>query len=358
MKKGTKFKHLTWNDRLVIERMMKKKINKEIIAEAVGCSLRTVYNEIKRAQYQHLNDDWSVEYRYSPDIAQAKYEKGLRKKGCRPKLLYDKKLLQYISDMIICLEYSPEAILLYIKTNPNLQFDTEVKSVNTIYTAIKRGYIENVSMERLPRRGKINRCKKKIVVKKQARANAGKSIEKRPEEILLRERFGDWEMDCVHGKRNNKKTALVFTERKTRFEIIEKLNYCTTDEVRKALNRIEKRYGSSFYKVFKTITVDNGSEFADYESMEKALYRKGKRTEIYYCHPRAPQERGSNENANELIRRFLPKGSDFDKLINRNTVKDVEWWLNTYPRKILGGLSALDVFSSELETLGIAPPIF
>ena len=114
-------------------------------------------------------------------------------------------------------------------------------------------------------------------------------------------------MDCVIGKLNNRKTILVLTERKTRYTILEVLKEHTASEVVKALNRIEKRYGSSFYRIFKTITVDNGSEFADYIGMEKSLYRIGNRTKVYYCHPEAPHERGSNEVGNRLIRRFYPK---------------------------------------------------
>ena len=113
--------------------------------------------------------------------------------------------------------------------------------------------------------------------------------------------FGNWEMDCVVGKQRSKKCMLVFTERKTRYEIIEVLKFHTVEEVVKALNRLEKRYGSRFYTIFQTITVDNGAEFADFEKMEKALYRKGNRTRIYYCHPYVPSERGSNENGNKLI---------------------------------------------------------
>ena len=95
-----------------------------------------------------------------------------------------------------------------------------------------------------------------------------------------------------------------------------------------------------------------GSEFKDFYGMEKALYRKGKRTNIYYCHPYAPHERGSNENANHLIRRFFSKGIDFDKEINRNKIKVVEYWINTYPRKILKGYTAEEIFLKELKRLG------
>lgn len=133
--------------------------------------------------------------------------------------------------------------------------------------------------------------------------------------------------------------------------------YATMDEVCKALNRIEKRFGGDFYKVFKSITVDNGSEFKDYERMEKALRRVGKRTTIYYCHARAPNERGTNENNNILLRRCegLRKGADFDKCLTTARCKDAEAWINTYPRRIFEGRCSLELFNKELIILGCRP---
>ncbi len=99
--------------------------------------------------------------------------------------------------------------------------------------------------------------------------------------------------------------------------------------------------------------MDNGSEFKDFEGMEKALYRKGKRTKIYVCHPHAPHERGSNENNNILVRRFFPKGEDFDVTVTRTKVKAAEEWMNFYPRTIFRGNTAFDLYIAELKAIGI-----
>lgn len=115
----------------------------------------------------------------------------------------------------------------------------------------------------------------------------------------------------------------------------------------RALDRLERIYGSSFSRVFKTITVDNGSEFADCEGLERSCRRKGKRTTVYYCHPYSSYERGSNENLNKMIRRLFPKGTSFDSVTARD-VRRVEEWLNNYPRKIFGYESAISRFSREL----------
>ncbi len=347
-----KGKHLSLVDRLTIERMILKGYKKSQIADVIGCCTKTIYNELKRSRYEHTTTDLIKIDRYNPDGAEAKYRKHLKNKGQTPKILSDEKLMKYIEYMIVVYKYSPKAVLDKIKED-NLEFDIDIKSVNTIYSAIKKGYLKGVTLEALPRHGKHYKRKKKVTVHK--RLPAGISIEKRPSYIDDRLIFGHWEMDSVIGQQRNKKTALVVTERKTRFEIIEPMKSHTAEEVVKALNRIEKRYGSAYFKIFKTITVDNGSEFKDYERMGKALYRVGKRSDIYYCHPNSPHERGTNENNNILIRRHLPKGANFDEILTRTKVKEVEAWINEYPRGILNGKSAKYMFNKELRELNLAP---
>lgn len=340
---GKYFHHLTYNDRLTINRMLRNNFTKKQIAESIGCSLATVYNEIKRCTCEELDSELNLHIVYNPDGAEQLYRQKLKQKGFKPKILKDNRYRNYISHMIRVHKYSPQSILYEVKKG-NLNFEITINSVNTIYTAIDKGYIEGVERSLLPYR-KIKR-KRKVMVQK--RASKGTSIEKRPESINIKETFGHWEMDCVVGKSTNRKTILALTERKTLKEITMVLKEHTASEVVKALNRLEKQCGSAFYKIFKTITVDNGSEFMDFEGMEKALRRKGKRTKIYYCHPNCPSERGANENQNKLIRRHFPKGSDFDEILTYKKLKNVEDWINIYPRQIFDGKSADEMFYKEL----------
>ena len=124
----------------------------------------------------------------------------------------------------------------------------------------------------------------------------------------------------------------------------------TAAEVVKSLNKLERKWGKMFYKVFKTITVDNGSEFADFEGMEKAARRKGSRVKLYYCHPYSSCERGSNENQNRMIRRHVPKGTDFDTG-SGDTVKQIEIWINNYPRRLFIYGKAEERFNEEMAKL-------
>lgn len=96
-------------------------------------------------------------------------------------------------------------------------------------------------------------------------------------------------------------------------------------------------------EVFRSITVDNGSEFLNSADLERSVRSLGiQRTRIYYAHPFSAWERGSNENANKLIRRFIPKGTDIGKLKQKD-IQRIEYWMNNYPRRIHGYKSANDM---------------
>lgn len=185
----------------------------------------------------------------------------------------------------------------------------------------------------------------------QKRATKGESIENRPEEIDTRETFGHWEMDTVVGARGvSKKSLLVLTERKTRKEIIFLLKEHTAAAVVKALDRLERKTGAAFRKIFKTITVDNGSEFADWQGMERSKRNKKNRTKVYYCHPYSSWERGSNENQNKLVRRHIPKGVNFDDK-TQGDIDNIAEWINNYPRRLFEYQSAEKLYNDELKKI-------
>ena len=172
-------------------------------------------------------------------------------------------------------------------------------------------------------------------------------ISERPEKADNREEYGHWEMDTVVGKRSTSEVLLVFTERKTREEIIHKIKSKSQYSVVKEIDRIERKLGSKkFREKFKTITCDNGCENLDFKGIERSVLTKQNRTKVYYAHPYSAWERGTNENANKLIRRFIPKGADIGEF-SHERIKMIENWMNNYPRRILGGLSS-NMFKQQL----------
>ena len=346
--KRRRFRHLTWNDRLRIEAMRKQGMTQQQIADELGVHRNTIYNELKRGKYTHLNSDYTTEERYSPEKAQALVRENATAKGPALKIGKDHRLAEYIEDKIVNESYSPAAVLGGIKAQ-GLKFETTICEA-TLYSYIKKGLFLNLEQRHLPRRGKKKRGYTRVR-KTAARAPAGTSIEQRPPEVDTRNEVGHWEMDCVVGKKKSKEVLLVLSERKSRKEIIIKMKNKTTESVVAALDRLERRYGSMFSKVFQSITVDNGSEFADCEGMERSCRRPGKkRTKIYYCRPYSSYERGTNENINGMIRRWFPKGTDFGK-VRVSDVQAVENWLNAYPREILGYISADEAFAEGLAAI-------
>lgn len=236
-------KHFTWDQRLTLERMLKKGFTKAAIASALGKCERSIYYEINRGLCVQQTSEYEFIEVYCPEVAERKYRDFLKDKG--------------------------------------------------------------------------------------------------------RGSFGHWEMDSIMGCKGSKKALLVLTERRTRMGIVMLLEDHTAASVVKAINSLERRFGKLFYKLFKSITVDNGCEFQDFEGIEAAHRRKGKRTIVFFCHPYSAFERGSNENMNRLIRRFFPKGTSFDT-VKPEEVRAAERWVNNYPRKLLGWKSAAMLFEKEL----------
>lgn len=221
----------------------------------------------------------------------------------------------------------------------NLPFKTKI-SKTTLYRYIQMGLFPHIKLEKR----KTNY--KKVTIK---RAPRGTSIERRPKEIKDRLSFGHWEMDCVCG--STKPVLLVLSERLTRKEIIFKMENQKAISVIKCLNILERRFGKQFKKIFKTITVDNGSEFSDFKGIEKSCYGKyAKRTHVYYCHPYCSSERGTNERLNREIRRLIPKGMNLAKY-STDDIKQVEDWINNYPREVLNYATSSELFEEQLKLI-------
>lgn len=265
------YKHLTFTDRLQIEAWQKVGIKPAKMAALLGVHVSTIYRELKRGVYTRLNSDLTEEERYSPDIAEEKYRANLKAKGAGLKIGSDHEYATYLEYKVSAEKYAPGAILGEIKRK-GLQFNTTI-SKTTFYRYIEDGVFLTITNKDLP--VKCNKDKQKYERVKPNRAPAGKSIEKRPAEVAERDSFGHWEMDCVVGKKGTKKTFLVLTERYSRYEIIRIMKDHTAASVIKALDGIERSYGVGlFSKVFQSITIDNGSEFSDYEGLERSCRKK------------------------------------------------------------------------------------
>ena len=221
-----------------------------------------------------------------------------------------------------------------------------IPCTTTLYQWIDRGIMRTKNMDLLEKLSR--KIKKKNPGHRSNRRVLGKSIDERPKAIDSRESFGHWEIDTVVGNKTKSDAVLLtLAERKTRFEIIMKLNGKDAQSVDQAVHELQERAGDDFSHLFKTITSDNGSEFAGlHEAVQDAV-------DVYFSHPYASWERGTSENQHKLIRRFIPKGSSISA-VKESRLKRIEQWMNDYPRKILNYQSPHDCFTTAFRTERLA----
>ena len=339
--KERKGKHLEYSERLSIERWWNRdKRTKVEIAELLDRTEKTIRNEIKRGLVKNLTTELIEIWVYSADVAQQKYEYYLKAKGPKLKIDNDYELKEYIEKSIKEDKKSPEVIAKNIK---KMKFKTTM-CARTIRNNIYAGDIYDIKpTDMIYKKEYKEKNKDKTVCEK---VPAEKSIDYRPEEANTREVYGHWEGDLVIGTKKRGSVLFTLTERKTREEIIVKIPGKKAEYVAQALDLIEKKYKKIFYTKFKTITFDNGCEFRNWKSLEKSYdcRRKTPRTQVYYAHPYRSGERGSNENANRLIRRFIPKGINITP-ISEEYIQKIEDWINNYPRAMFNYKSTNEILS-------------
>ena len=205
-------------------------------------------------------------------------------------------------------------------------------SVTTLYRYIRQGKFPQITAKKnLRRRGKK-------YVRRDSSYNSiqpERTIPEWPEEIRQRARVGDWEGDTVYGG-IGKGLLVTLVDRNSRYVRMGLLRQRTAEDTRRA---IERRLAGL---PVRSISLDNGSEFAQFRELEKAL-----QAPVYFAEPHKPWQRGTNENTNDLIRFFFPKGYDF-RAVTEDDIARVEQLLNSRPRKCLGWRSPAEVFGVAL----------
>jgi len=344
-----KKEHLTKEERKTIERMIRSGANKAEIARALYRDKSTIKREIKRGSViQRKRNPYEskdpkspefIEYRaYFADIGQRNYENNRINSGNKNKVAECSELVTFVENKIMGKEkWSPDAAIGYAKANnlfPEQQFSTK-----TFYNWIEDGLVgvKNIDLLlKVRRKPKSKRKERKKVL--------GKSIEKRPEGVESREEFGHWEGDGVIGK-NRKGQLITLVERKLGIGFLFNAGSKEQGKIVEIVDGLEKEYGKHFKQIFKSITFDNGSEFSD----SAAIERNG-RTEVYYAHPYSSFERGTNENWNGIVRRFIPKGKSFEYLSDTD-IKRINHYINTLPRKRFGYKTPLDLWNEQMAVI-------
>lgn len=304
------YHHFTLDERECLSEHLKRGMKQSEIAEILGKSRSAISREIKR----NRNKNGS----YHPWRATVLYI--CRRKSCRrqPRLA-DKTAYDFVTNALRQF-WSPEIICgRWKKEHPN-----EPLCHSTIYRSIRnnqlRGFMPKTHLRRRGKRKGGNYAKT---------FRPSHTIHDRPPEAEARTRLGDLEGDTVYGG-IAKGCLVTLVDRTSRFL------YAALAQSREK-TVITRSVGESLGGVNPlSITFDNGSEFADYKSIEQ-----NHNTTVYFADPHSPWQRGSNENINGLLRFFFPKGTDFLS-VSRDELLSVLSLINNRPRKCLGWLSPIE----------------
>jgi transposase, IS30 family len=346
--RSRKGKHLTREERIVLERMSRGGYPPRDIAATLGRHRRTIERELERGRVKHLDYELRTTYVYSSDRGQDGHDLNATAKGPNLKLGCNREMAEFIRCRIVDHQEAPDVVA---HRMPQADLGG-VLCTKTLYNYIEQGLIPGVSNESLWEKRKRRKQRRRGVRRLAKRLSRGPSIEQRPAEADNREQFGHWEMDLVVGPTRGSNAALLtLVERKHRRLIVRKLPDKTQASVLVVLKGLERLYGPRrFRQIFKSITVDNGSEFLDVQALESSVFSQQQRTRIFYAHPYSSWERGSNENANRMLRRFVAKGRDIARFTLRR-ILEIEAWINDYPRRLLNFMAPSQLFTNELKAI-------
>jgi len=341
-----KGKHLCKWEREEIEKALRRGAGIRSIARVLARSASTVSREIKRGTVkQRIKKEYISSKRddlgyiekemYFADTGQTVAMNNTGRRGGKYKLYEDMELVTYIEDKILNEKWSPAMITGWLQAQGH-NFKTTV-CFKTIYNYIDRGQLGVKNIDLLLK-VRIKPKKKRI---RQQKRILGRSIEQRPAGINDRQEFGHWEGDTVIGK-GHKSAVLTLVERKTNKGFILPLKDKSARSVTEAFKALKEL--SYYDKLFKSITFDNGSEFADCHNLETD------NLQVYFAHPYSAFERPVNENYNGIIRRYIPKGRDMNQY-TQSDLNRINNQIDSLPRKRLNYKTAQMAFDTELEKI-------
>lgn len=318
------YTHFTLEERKSLELYLEEKLSFRKIALLMGRSPSSISREVRRNKSRNkskknsrndfLYHHWRAQILY---ITRRRERKPYAIEPETPQWNYVvEKLAKYWSPEGICGRWKLE--------NP----DEKPICFSTIYRYIyAKRFPKITAKDNLRRHGKRNQTRKACYNTIQP----DRTIPEWPEEILNRLRIGDWEGDTVYGA-VGKGLLVTLVDRKTRYLRIGLLKSRNATETRGVVERLLAGLPVN------SISLDNGSEFSEFHELEQNL-----NTLVYFAEPHKPWQRGTNENTNDRVRFFFPKGFDF-KSITEDDVQQVEDAINSIPRKCLGWKSPAEIF--------------
>jgi IS30 family transposase len=334
---GTFYSQLWNNDRHVTEVFDRLGIHPAAIARFLGRHRSTICREIRRAcsyngassYVAHFGQLYSERARKQGGLARRK----LGRDFSSPAWLHVRQgLAAGLSPQLVAGRLADSCFI----PGSHLRHPAFV-SHETIYCAIyamPRGTLRTELMAQLLRSRSGRRPRRKAT-SRSTRIQEMTPISLRPPEVAARIVPGHWEGDLIKGA-GGRSAIGTLVERTSRYIMLVRLDGCSAQNI---LDGFSRRLRSIPPELRRTLTYDQGSEMALHKSLAKKL-----RMDVFFCDAYKPWQRGSNENANGIIRRFLPKGIDLSPFTDKN-LADLEFVLNNTPRKILGFKNPQEVFS-------------
>ena len=311
---------------------------------AAGYSLRSLAESLRRSPStvsREINRNGGRRHYRASQADQAAWDRACRPKRC--KLVINRPLARIVARKLRQL-WSPEQVAGWLKrTYPD---DEHYQgSHETIYRSLfiqARGALKKELLQHLRRTRGIRRSRHHT----QKTADHGRikdtvSIRERPASVEDRAVPGHWEGDLLIGSKNSQIATLV--ERHTRYVMLVKVNSKDTETVINALTKQARKLPGELYK---SLTWDRGKEMADHKR-----FTLDTRVKVYFCDPRSPWQRGSNENTNGLLRQYFPKGMDLSN-VHQNRLNAVARRLNERPRKTLNFETPAERFSQCVASIG------
>ena len=313
---GNPYNQLTLSERYQIQALKELEYSARKIGQKIRRSNKTISRELQRCQSQ-------------PYCAETAHQGACLRRQQAEKA--HKKSAEVIrqTKFLLDLKMSPEQIAGRMK----LECPHASVSRQTIYRIVRQAQWRDL----LPRRGKRYRPRKDIEAGARLIPNRV-DIDKRPAEVGIKEEIGHWEGDTVYGQDGY---FVTLAERVSKLFLTVRVKNKTKKAVGSAIKRMLKPY----QRLCKTITFDNGGEFAGHESIAKAL-----RCKIYFAKPYHSWQRGLNENTNGLLRRFFPKGMKIAGL-SKKEIEQAQLLINIRPRKALGYLNPLEFLTGKRVSL-------
>lgn len=318
---GKEYSHLSiWERQRLFQWYHYEKRPIREIGRLLNRSHSTISREIRR------NKSTFYVPTYYPHIAQTHYEARIKERARRP-FLKNLDTKNYIVEKIK-LGWTPELIAGRLRRETSLSYVNHETIYQFIYKEAKE-LVQFLARKHKKRRKKYPRRKHKT------KLNHKTSILDRPDIINQRLEIGHWESDSIESK-CRKRVLNVLLERVSRLVHITNLPSKRADDTKRA---IEQRLCTYPNELIKSITYDNGSENAKHLEINKTLG-----CDSYFCQPYHSWEKGAVEQANGLIRRFLPKGTDMST-VKTKQIRDIEHRLNNRPRKCLGYKTPIEVYN-------------